>query len=210
MPEPWSATSSHQPVAVPVPSTETVPCAGLCAAALSSRFATSCRSRAGSPFTVRSGGVARTSYDTDCGADRGLGDGALEQVGHPDRLDGQRRHAGVDPREVEQVVDQPAETFGLVEGCLQSRRVGRCWLGLGDAVDEVVEHGAECGQRRPQLVGDVGDEVAPLAVDGGEVLGHRVERPRQLADLVAGGRVHATGVVAARHLPGHLGHLAQG
>ena len=67
MPVPWSATSSHQSGPVPVPSTWTVPRGGLCAAALSSRFATSCRSRAGSPFTVRSGGVARTSNDTDWG-----------------------------------------------------------------------------------------------------------------------------------------------
>ena len=154
------------------------------------------------------GQVGRSRPDFErhrLGTDRGLGDGTLEQVGHADRLDGQRRHPGVDAGEVEQVVDQPAEPFGLVEGRLQAGRVR-----LGDAVDEVLEDGAEGGQRRPQLVGDVGDQVASLAVDGGEVLGHRVERPSQLADLVAGGGVHAPGVVAARHLPGHLGHLAQG
>jgi hypothetical protein len=126
----------------------------------------------------------------------------LQEVGHADGLDGQRRHSRVDAGEVEQVVDQTAEPFGLVECRLQAG-----WVRFGNAVGEVLEHGTERGQRRPQLVRDVGDEVAALTIDGGEVLGHRVERPGQLADLVAGGRVHATGVVTPRHLSRHQGHL---
>ncbi len=67
-PGPSSVTSSHQSASLAVPETWTVPLAGLCRAALSSRFATSWRSRAGSPCTVRSAGVVRTSYVTECGA----------------------------------------------------------------------------------------------------------------------------------------------
>ncbi len=154
------------------------------------------------------GQVGRSRPDVEgdrLGADSGLRDGVLQQVGHADRLDGQRRHPSVDAGEVEQVLDQPTEPFGLVE-----RRLQAGWVGFGDPVGQVLEQGAECGQRRPQLVRDVGDEVTSLAVDGGEVLSHRVERPSQLADLVAGARVHPPGVVAPRHLAGHLCHLPQG
>ena len=42
-----------------------------------------------------------------------------------------------------------------------------------------------------------------------QVRGHLVERLGQLADLVAGGGPHPTGVVAAGHRPGRRGHLAQ-
>ena len=58
-------------------------------------------------------------------------------------------------------------------------------------------------------MGDGGDEVATLAVDGGEVLGHPVEGMRQLADLVGRGRAHAARVVTPCHRAGDLGHLAQ-
>jgi hypothetical protein len=138
-------------------------------------------------------------------SDRRLGDGAFEQLGHPDRLDVQGRHAGVDAGEVKEVLDQPAEPLGLVERRLQSGRIR-----LGDAVDEVLEDCTQRGQRRSQLVRDVGDQLASLAIDGGEVLGHPVERPSQLTHLVAGGGVHPSGVVAPCHLASHLSHLPQG
>ena len=57
-------------VEVPVPRAPaaarrvTVPSGGLCLEALSSRLATSWRSRAASPFTTRSGGLTSTSYET--------------------------------------------------------------------------------------------------------------------------------------------------
>ena len=57
--------------------------------------------------------------------------------------------------------------------------------GVGDAVGEVLEQGAQCGERGPQLVADVGDQLAALAVDVGQLVGHRVERAGELPDLVA-------------------------
>ena len=80
---------------------------------------------------------------------------------------------------------------------------------LLDAVDEVLEQRLQRGDRRPQLVGDVGDEVAAHAVGLGELGGHRVERAGELADLVARGRGDAPRVVAPRHRRGGRDHLAQ-
>ena len=113
-------------------------------------------------------------------------------------------HSGIDPREVEQVADQVAQSLGLVEGDPNRRGVR-----LGHPVVEVLQHGNECGQRRPQLVGNARDEVASLAVDGGEVGRHPVERPGQLAHLVGRGGVDAHVVVACRHSSRGLGHLPQ-
>ena len=47
---------------------------------------------------------------------------------------------------------------------------------------------AEREERRPQLVGGVGDELAPGVLEAGEALAHAVERARELAELV-GARV---------------------
>ncbi len=96
-----------------------------------------------------------------------LGDGRGEQGRDRDGLGGVGRAPGVDLGEVEQVVDEPSHALGL-------RQRGREVVGVrrGDAVDEVLEHRAEGGERRPQLVAHGGHEVASLLVDGGEV-----ERP---------------------------------
>ena len=85
------------------------------------------------------------------------------------------------PGELEQVVDQPAQPLGLLER-------GAEVLGVGghDAVGEVLEQRGHRRERRTQLVGDGRDQVAALAVDGGEVLGHPVEGGGELADLVGG------------------------
>ena len=64
MPGPSSPTSSRQPVAVSRAVTRTTPPAGLCREALSSRFATSWCSRAGSARARRPGGATCTSYVT--------------------------------------------------------------------------------------------------------------------------------------------------
>ena len=90
------------------------------------------------------------------------------------------------------------------------RRRPRCsGVGRHDAVGEVLQRRGQRGQRRTQLVGDRGDQVALLAVDGGQLGGHLVERAGQLADLVGGLGAHPAAVVAARHPPGRLGHLPQ-
>ena len=108
-----------------------------------------------------------------------VGHDLVDQGADPHRPEPQRRYAGVDPGELEEVTDQGADPLGLVHGAPEVLRVGRA-----DAVGEVLESRGERRQRRPELVGDRGHEVALLAVDAGELGGHLVERAGQLADLV--------------------------
>ena len=136
--------------------------------------------------------------------DAGLTYGGVEKPSYVDRLARQRRLPGVDAGEVEQVADQPCHPLALVERGTEGDRVG-----LGDAVGEVLEDGVEGGEWGAQLVADVGDQLAPLAVDGGELLGHPVEGVRELADLVPRRRRYPDVVVTRRHPAGGDGHLAQ-
>ena len=94
-------------------------------------------------------------------------------------------------------------------GAASARASSRARASVLDAVGEVLEHRLERADRRAQLVRDVGDEVAPLPLDVGEVGRHRVEGARELAHLVARRRGHAPLVVAAGHRRGGRGHLAQ-
>ena len=88
--------------------------------------------------------------------------------------------ARLEPGEVEELLHQAAEPLDL-----RQHRAERLGVGLGDAVDQVLEHGLQRGDRRAQLVRHVGDEVAAHAVGLGQLGGHLVERPGELADLVA-------------------------
>jgi len=133
-----------------------------------------------------------------------LGDGVIEQRPDRDGLRSDRCLSGVDAGEVEQVLHETAHPLGLVESGRQGVGVARC-----DTVDEVLEYGAERGQRCAELVADVRDQLPALPVDGRQVARHRVEGPGELADLVAGGLGDADGVVAGRHPARGFGHLPQ-
>lgn len=110
----------------------------------------------------------------------------------------------VEPRQVEKLGHQAAEPLRLGEGRTQGVEVGR-----RDAVHDVLQHGLQAGDRRTQLVADVGHQFTPLAIDLGEVGRHGVEGPRQLSHLVAGGRADAQAVAALGDRLRGRGHLAQ-
>ena len=133
-----------------------------------------------------------------------LGDAFGQQRPDRDGLRGQRRLAGVHAGQVEQVLHEPAHPLRLGQSGGQGVGVAR-----RDAVDEVLEHRAEPGQRCAQLVAHVGDQLPARPVDGGQVARHRVEGPGELADLVSGGVGDADGVVTGRHPARGLGHLPQ-
>ena len=133
-----------------------------------------------------------------------VGHHLVDQGSDPHRAEPQRCHARLHAGELEQVTDQGADPLGLVHGPAEVLRVGRT-----DAVGEVLEGRGECGQRRPELVGDGGHEVALLVVDAGELGRHLVERAGQLADLVGGVGAHPPPVVAPGHPAGRFGHLPQ-
>ena len=96
------------------------------------------------------------------------------QPGFPDRELEHRRDlehpaveryaAGLEPRQVEQLLHETAEPLDLSE-----HRAQRLGIGRLDAVDEVLEHGLERGDRRAQLVTDVGDEVPAHAIGLGQL-----------------------------------------
>ena len=138
--------------------------------------------------------------------DARVGDRLEQQPGHVD-LGALERAAGVQPGEQEQVLDQAGHPVGLGlhlgEGRGEGGGVVRRTTGqLGVAVDG--------GQRGPQLVRGVRDELAHLllaAVPGLEglrhVVEHRVQRVPDLADLGLG-----VGVLLLD--PGLDGRLAAG
>ena len=116
----------------------------------------------------------------------------------------ERHAARLEPRQVEQLLHEPAQPFDLGEHGAQRLGIGRF-----DAVDQVLEHRLQRGDRRPQLVAHVGDEVAADPVGLGELGRHLVERAGERADLVARGRGDALAEVAARHRRAGVGHLPQ-
>ena len=101
--------------------------------------------------------------------------------------------AGVELGQVEQVLGQPVEPQQLLATRLQE--FGAC-VGVvsGRFVEQFVE-GAQGRDRRPQLVRDIGQEVAaavPIVPNDPDALlqalGHRIELARQLGDLGCAGQ----------------------
>jgi len=134
----------------------------------------------------------------------GLDGDGVEQRGGVDPLPAQRHRARLQPGQVQQLGHEAPEPLGLLQHRAEQLRVG-----LLDPVDQVLEPGLEGGDRRAQLVGHVGDQVAAHAVHRRQVPGHVVERPGQLPDLVGGGRGDLLAPVAVGHAPGGTRHLPQ-
>jgi hypothetical protein len=84
-----------------------------------------------------------------------LAHGLVQQHLNVEGLPVERHDARFEAGEIEQLLHEPAEPLHLRQHRAQRRGVGRF-----DAVDEVLEHDLERGDRRAQLVAHVGDEVA--------------------------------------------------
>ena len=175
--------------------TRTSPCGGLCRTALSTRLATSWASRAGSATHGEVGRVRLVAHPHAAGRRRG-------PRPRPRRSRSATRTSvsasGAAPASMRERSSR-SPTSALSRSALGERGAQGVVVGLHDAVDEVLEQGALGGERGAQLVRHGRDELAALLVGGGEVGGHRVERPRQRADLVGRGRRDALRVVARRH-----------
>ena len=202
-PGPSSATSSSHRSSLISHVTRTRPPSGLCRTALSSTLVSSWRSRAASAWTSSDSGISTSNLTA---RPVGTRSATTSSTSAPTRTgaSAQRRDARLHAGELEEVADKPTDPLGLVDGAAQVRRIGRSY-----AVREVLQRGGERGKWRPELVGDRGHQVALLAVDGGELGRHLVERPGQLADLVGGVGADPPAVVATGHPPGGLGHLPQ-
>ena len=121
-----------------------------------------------------------------------------------DLLAAQRHLARLELREIEQLLHEAAESLGLRQHHLEDLGVR-----LLDAVEQVLQVRPDRGDRRLELVGDVGDQVAPRCLEELELRAHAVEGDRELSDLVARVRVDAGRVVAGLHATRSLGHVAQ-
>ena len=200
MPGPSSSTTSVGcPSRMPLDATMCVP-GGVWLSALSSRFRISrCRSSpkpstgAGSAFDRhardrRARVRVRPAASVRCGREVGQTAGLLA--------------ADVGACEQQQVGDEPAHA---------ARRAQRRFGGLGlfavELVGEQLEVREHARERRAQLVGGVGDELAlarqrglALVTGGVKRAEHRLERARQIGDLVLGLRVRDSQRRVARAL----------
>ena len=115
-------------------------------------------------------------------------DGRLDGRAEVVRAKVQQDQAGIELRELEQVLGQPVEAFDLLAARLDE--LGACVrIGVGALAQELVE-GAKRRKRGPQLVRDVGKEVAaPVAIASDDLdaflepIGHGVELDRELGKL---------------------------
>src|SRR6266511_2238671 len=144
-------------------------------------------------------GLARFGVDAEAhvatgrtGGDLGLPYRHRQEPGHVEGLQVQRYHPGLDPGQVEQLGDQPAEALGLGQRGPQGVRVG-------DAVDDVLQHRLYREDGGTQLERHVRDQFPPLPVRRREVPRHLVERDRELAHLVPRGGPDPQAVVPARN-----------
>ena len=100
-----------------------------------------------------------------------------------------------------QVVDEALHDARLLEDRAQMLGVGRV-----DAIDHRLEVAGDDGQRRPELVADVGEERSTLPLIDLEPLDHRVEPMDELADRSWGptGDLDADRIVAALDAAGRV------
>ena len=159
--------------------TSTTPPGGLHLAALSSRFATARSRRAGTACT--SAGSSAVCEPDGRRVPAGALDRGRDQPVEPHVLD-RRRLGLLVAGELDEVADERAQLLELRDEVgAQAVAV----LGVGRAAArQHLEVGAQRGERRPELVRGVGDELALGALTALERFEHRVERARQARELV--------------------------
>ncbi len=113
------------------------------------------------------------------------------EVGERSLLQLERERAGVDPREHEQVLDEPGEDLRL-----RPDR-GEVLLRPREPVLERLDHRAQRGERRAQVVAGPHHELAARVEQLLQVRGHLVERRTELLQLARPGGGSARAQVAA-------------
>ena len=156
--------------------------------AFSSRLPRTWSTRSGSAQTS---GSASATRDTNALAVVAAGDHPVDvpagDRGEVDRLAADLEPAGVDPRDVEQLADQPGHPVGVGLDGLEHEPL----LVVGEPVPAAQQRGREAldrGQRRAQLVGDGGDQRGVVDLGAAAVSRRRA----------APSRTRSTGCAAAR------------
>ena len=124
-----------------------------------------------------------------------------EQIVEVDRSRRMGDRSLVDPREQEEVLDEPLETRVFLEHHLR-QLADRRPLGVGQGDFREL---ADRGDRRTELVGSVRDEPARSALSGLQPLEHPVHRGREAGDLVITRRVGNPPMEVAGRDRVHLG-----
>ena len=135
------------------------------------------------------------------------GDGLTDELGDEQILEMEPDGAGVEPGDLEQVLDQALEPGDVADQQVE------CSLGpLGHLVATGLHHldaGGERHQRRPQLVADVAGEPG-IAFDAVlQCLGHVVERGREELEVVVVGVLEPGVEPPAGDRLGGLGRVAE-
>ena len=121
-------------------------------------------------------------------------DATRDQVPKRNVAELEREDAGVDSREVEQVLDEQRQDPKLLPDLRQV--FARC----REAVLERFDHRLQRGQRRPQVVARPGDELAPRVEEPLDVRPHLVEGRAHLEQLPRPGFESAGGQVSGCEL----------
>ena len=172
----WRAT--RRP-ASSLPARRTTVPAGAASNALASRLSSTCATRSGSACTAKPAGTAGSSSTPRSSAS---GAQTATRSATSSRTSTSRAvlaaSSAIGPGQHEQAVDEAAEPLDFADRLLQVRGPLRAGLSL-----RVLEPQPQRGERRPQLVGSVGDEGFLAAHQILEAFGRAVERAGQLAHL---------------------------
>src|SRR5712691_3348685 len=121
-----------------------------------------------------------------------------ERLGEHRHVDGITLYAeaaGIEAGEVEQIRRELRQPLDLLA---HGRHELRLRLRIELLVRHQLEEAAEREERRPQLVGSVGDELPARVLELSQALPHALERRRELAELVSSGIGYGLAEVAAR------------
>ncbi len=131
------------------------------------------------------------------------GNGVLDEDTHGHGFAVQGQPSGLAERQRAEVLDESVERAGLIAKQLEVGIVARV-----DAVELRLHLGLQHGERRAQLVGDVGEEPAAGRFRCVKAFGHAVERGAERAHGARARRLHARRVVAGADALGALEQFA--
>ena len=157
---------------------------GVCAIALSIRIRRICATRSGSHSASTGSCARRWRSSESCCVSAGMNSALdhLHDLRQVDPLGAQLQRARLQPREVEQPRRQLAQALDL-RAHLPEELPPRLLVEL--LVLDQLQEAADREDRRAQLVRGRRDEPFARAVELRELALHRVQRPRQLPQLVA-------------------------